>query len=58
MNERKDVFQDEFTENRGASPRAREEASHELNLEGDQVDSQEDDEWMHEDRFGLNKKTN
>ena len=56
MNERKDVFQDEFTENRGASPEVREEAAHELNLNGDQIDSQEDDEYMHE-RFGENKKT-
>ncbi|HEY8296639.1 MAG TPA: hypothetical protein VIG32_01265 [Candidatus Baltobacteraceae bacterium] len=56
MNERKDVFQDTFTDNEGASPAKREEASHDLNLDGDQVDSQQDDADNSDDTFGENEK--
>ncbi|HEY8314459.1 MAG TPA: hypothetical protein VIG51_09840 [Candidatus Baltobacteraceae bacterium] len=56
MNEREDHFQDDFTDNEEASPAMREKASHDLNLDGDQIDSQADDETMRDDRFGQDEK--
>lgn len=55
MHEREDHFQNEFTDNEGATPRAREEASHDLHLEGEQIDSQADDDAMRENRFHENE---
>ena len=54
MNERKDVFQDEFTENQskyGGAKREDVETSEKLDPN---VDSQEGDEAMSEDRFESN----
>ncbi len=58
MNERNEHLQDDFTENEGASPALREEKSHDLNLDGDQVDSQGDDAGMEDDQFKQDEKKN
>ncbi len=58
MNERNPHFQDDFTDNEGASPAMREEKSHDLDLDGDQIDSQVDDAGMEDDQFGQDKKNN
>ena len=53
---RGEIFQDELTENESMpSPARREDADENLQLDP-QVDSQEDDEAMAEDRFGVNQK--
>jgi len=55
MNERKDVFQDEFTENQSKySGEKREDVETSEKLDPD-VDSQADDETMAEDRFDTDK---
>lgn len=55
MDERKDVFQDEFTENE-AKPKGaqREEAEETERLDPD-VNSQDDDETMADDRFDVDR---
>lgn len=46
-----EIFQDDLGEDHTAFPPLRDDAAHDLDLQGDQVDSQEGDEFMTR-RFG------
>lgn len=53
---RGEIFQDELTENESMpSPARREKANDSLQLDPN-IDSQEDDETMADNRFGVNEK--
>ena len=47
---RGEIFEDDLTEERGATPEAREKGAHELHPDPD-VDSQQADEFMRDRRF-------
>jgi hypothetical protein len=51
-----EIFQDDLTENESMPSPARREAADEAEQLDPDVDSQEDDEAMAENRFGVNEK--
>jgi hypothetical protein len=52
-----EIFENDLTEEDTAPGGLRDTADHTLDMEGDQIDSQEGDEFMHERKFPHGDKT-